>query len=55
MGSVVGAVLGGIIIGTVESVAAAYASAGLKEIFVYVLFLAVLLVKPSGLLGKART
>ena len=55
MGSVVGAVLGGIIIGTVESVAAAYATAGLKEIFVYVLFLAVLLVKPSGLLGKSRT
>ena len=54
MGSVAGATLGGIIIGVVESLAAVYASASVKEIFVYVLFLAVLLVKPSGLLGKSR-
>jgi branched-chain amino acid transport system permease protein len=54
MGSVAGAALGGIIIGAVESLAAVYASASVKEIFVYVLFLAVLLVKPSGLLGKSR-
>jgi branched-chain amino acid transport system permease protein len=54
MGSIIGATLGGIIIGTVESLAASYVSSGLKEIFVYVLFLFVLLVKPSGLLGKSR-
>ncbi len=54
MGSVVGATLGGVIIGAVESLAAVYVSSGLKELFVYVLFLVVLLVKPSGLLGKSR-
>ena len=54
MGSVVGATLGGIVIGAVESLSAVYVSSGLKELFVYLLFLAVLLVKPSGLLGKSR-
>ena len=54
MGSVVGATLGGVIIGAVESLAAVYVSSGLKELFVYLLFLIVLLVKPSGLLGRSR-
>jgi branched-chain amino acid transport system permease protein len=54
MGSVVGATLGGVIIGTVESVAASYLSAGNKEIVVYAMFLLVLLFKPAGLLGKSR-
>jgi branched-chain amino acid transport system permease protein len=54
MGSIVGATLGGIVIGVVESLAAAFFSSGLKELFVYVLFLLVLLVKPAGLLGKSR-
>lgn len=54
MGSVVGATLGGVLIGTAESLAAAYLGSGVKELFVYVLFLVVLLVKPSGLLGKSR-
>jgi len=54
MGSVVGATLGGIIIGITESLAAVYISSGMKEVFVYVLFLLVLLFKPSGLLGRSR-
>jgi branched-chain amino acid transport system permease protein len=54
MGSIIGATLGGIVIGAVESLAAVYVSSGLKELFVYVLFLLVLLLKPSGLLGKSR-
>ncbi len=54
MGSIVGATLGGVIIGAVESLAAVYVSSGLKELVVYDLFLVVLLVKPSGLLGKSR-
>ena len=54
MGSIVGATLGGVVIGVVESVAANFFSSGLKELFVYVLFLLVLLVKPAGLLGKSR-
>jgi len=54
MGSVIGATLGGIIIGVTESLAAVYVSSGMKEVFVYVLFLLVLLFKPAGLLGRSR-
>ena len=54
MGSVVGATLGGIIVGLTESLAAVYVASGLKELVVFVLFLALLLFKPSGLLGKTR-
>ena len=54
MGSIVGATLGGLIIGMTESLAAIYVASGLKELVVYVLFLALLLFKPSGLLGKSR-
>jgi branched-chain amino acid transport system permease protein len=54
MGSIVGATLGGVIIGVSESLSAVYISSGLKELFVYVLFLLVLLFKPAGLLGKSR-
>ena len=54
MGSVLGATLGGVIIGVTESLAAVYISSGMKEVFVYVLFLLVLLFKPSGLLGRSR-
>lgn len=54
MGSVAGATLGGILIGVTESLAAVYVAGGLKELVVFVLFLVLLLVKPSGLLGKTR-
>ena len=54
MGSVIGATLGGLIIGVSESLSAVYISSGLKELFVYILFLLVLLFKPAGLLGKSR-
>lgn len=54
MGSVVGATLGGIIIGIAESMGAVYISSGWKDVVVFVLFLLVLLFKPSGLLGKSR-
>jgi len=55
MGSVAGATLGGILIGVTESLAAVYVASGLKELVVFVLFLALLVVRPSGLLGKARS
>lgn len=54
MGSIVGATLGGILIGISESVSAAYLGSGWKDICVYAIFLLVLLLKPSGLLGKSR-
>lgn len=54
MGSVVGATLGGIIIGITESMSAVYISSGWKDVVVFALFLLVLLFKPAGLLGKSR-
>jgi branched-chain amino acid transport system permease protein len=54
MGSIVGATLGGIIIGVTESLSAIYVASGLKELVVFVLFLGLLLFKPAGLLGKSR-
>src|SRR5882762_2565073 len=54
MGSIVGATLGGVLIGMSESLTAAYLSSGNKEVVVYVMFLLVLLFKPAGLLGKSR-
>jgi branched-chain amino acid transport system permease protein len=55
MGSVIGATLGGVLIGVAESVGGVYIGSGWKEVVVFVLFLLVLLFKPSGLLGKSRT
>jgi branched-chain amino acid transport system permease protein len=55
MGSVVGASIGGVLIGVVESLAALYLASGLKEAVVFALFLLLLLFRPSGLLGRART
>ncbi len=54
MGSIVGAMLGGVLIGIAESVGGVYIGSGWKEVVVYTLFLLVLLFKPSGLLGKSK-
>ena len=54
MGSIVGATLGGIVIGVVESVGAVAISSDWKDVLVFAIFLVVLLVKPSGLMGRSR-
>ncbi len=54
MGSIIGATLGGVLIGTAESLSASYLGSGWKDLCVYAIFLLVLLLKPSGLLGKSR-
>jgi len=55
MGSIVGATLGGVLIGVIESLSAIYIASGLKEFVVYIIFLLILLFRPSGLLGKSRS
>ena len=52
-GSVMGAFVGGICIGVVESMAGVYASPALKNLFVFSIYLVVVLVRPRGLLGKS--
>lgn len=51
LGSIGGAILGGIIIGLIESVGPQFMTATWTEAIVYGLFLLVLFVKPSGLFG----
>lgn len=50
-GSIPGAILGGFIIGLAENLAGGYLMMGLKDIFGWVLLIAVLLIKPEGLFG----
>jgi branched-chain amino acid transport system permease protein len=52
LGSVVGAGVGGIIIGVVEAMSSTYLSTDWKDVIVFVLFLGVLLFRPQGLFGK---
>jgi branched-chain amino acid transport system permease protein len=47
-----GALLGGVIVGVCENLAAAYISPSYKDAVALVLFMAVILFKPQGLLGK---
>jgi len=47
-----GALLGGLIVGVCENLAAAYISPAYKDAVALVIFLAVILFKPQGLLGK---
>ncbi len=47
-----GALLGGVIVGVSENLAAAYVSAAYKDAVALVLFMAVILFKPQGLLGR---
>ncbi len=48
-----GALLGGLIVGVCENLAAAYISPAYKDAVALVLFMAVILFRPQGLLGKA--
>jgi branched-chain amino acid transport system permease protein len=54
MGSFPGAVLGGLMIGLIESLGAGLVSSGYKDVFALVLLLLVLFARPSGLLGSAE-
>ncbi|MBQ3168942.1 MAG: branched-chain amino acid ABC transporter permease, partial [Clostridia bacterium] len=52
IGSIPGAMLGGILLGLIEILGKAYVSNELADAFVFAVLIVVLLVKPTGLLGK---
>jgi branched-chain amino acid transport system permease protein len=54
MGSFTGALFGGLIVGLAESLGAVYVATQYRELVTFVLFILILLIKPSGLLGRSR-
>ena len=52
IGSIPGAMLGGILLGVIEILAKAYISTQLSDAIVFAVLIIVLLIKPTGLLGK---
>ncbi|MBP3453922.1 MAG: branched-chain amino acid ABC transporter permease [Clostridia bacterium] len=52
IGSIPGALIGGILLGVIEILGKAYVSTELGDAFVFAVLIVVLLVKPTGLLGK---
>lgn len=52
IGSIPGAFLGGVLLGVIESLASAYISTQLANSIVFAVLIIVLLVRPTGLLGK---
>jgi branched-chain amino acid transport system permease protein len=53
IGSIAGAVLGGLLIGLTEAFATGYISSTYTNLIVFGVLIAVMLVRPSGLLGRA--
>ena len=52
IGSVGGAALGGLLIGVIEVLVAGYINASLRDMAAYVILIAILIVRPCGLLGQ---
>ena len=52
IGSIPGAMLGGILLGVIQTFSQAYISTELSDAIVFAVLIIVLLVKPTGLLGK---
>ncbi|MBO7676054.1 MAG: branched-chain amino acid ABC transporter permease, partial [Erysipelotrichaceae bacterium] len=52
IGSIPGAFLGGILLGVIENMTKAYLSTQLSDAIVFTVLIVVLLIKPTGLLGK---
>lgn len=54
IGNIPGAMLGGFVLGIVETLGAAYISTGYKDAFAFGILIIVLIFKPAGILGKKR-
>jgi len=52
IGNIPGAMLGGFILGLVESLGASYISSEYKDVFAFLILIVVLILRPSGLLGE---
>ena len=54
IGSMPGAMLGGVLLGIIETMSKKYISTEFSDAIVFAVLIVILLVKPAGLLGKAR-
>lgn len=54
MGSILGSAIGGLLIGVIAQLASYYLGQSYSDVLTYIVFLLVLLFKPSGLLGRSR-
>ena len=52
LGSIIGTFVGGIILGLAQTLAAQYISASMQMLFLYVIVLVLLAVRPRGLFGR---
>ncbi len=52
IGSIPGAMLGGLLIGLAEAFITGYVSSTFQEVFVFSILIAILLIRPTGLLGR---
>ena len=52
IGSIPGAMLGGVLLGIIESLSKAYISSQMADAIVFGVLIIVLLVRPAGILGK---
>lgn len=53
LGSIPGVVVGGLILGITEALAAGFISSAYKDVIAFIVMIVVLLVRPQGLLGKS--
>jgi branched-chain amino acid transport system permease protein len=52
MGSIEGALIGGICIGVVQSLSSYYVAPAFGQMFFFILFLLVMILRPNGILGQ---
>ncbi|MDR1512016.1 MAG: branched-chain amino acid ABC transporter permease [Propionibacteriaceae bacterium] len=55
IGNLRGAMLGGFLLGMIESMVAGYISAGYKDVVTFIILIAVLVLRPGGILGASQT
>ena len=55
MGSLPGAVLGGVLIGVFETLVAAYVSSGYRDAVAFLILIIVLIIRPTGLFGEKES
>jgi branched-chain amino acid transport system permease protein len=55
IGSLPGALVGGLLVGIIESVAALYIGSNYRDSMAFIILIAVLIIRPAGLFGKSET